>query len=259
MGDDRHPIRVVIADEQPDFRVNLRNLLESRGEIDILGDASDAEGAVKLTCLLRPDVLLVTLGVARAFQIDGAMNLASSVGTARVVAMLQTLEKANIVEAFRLGVHGLILKPSPLPILLQALRNVVAGHYWLENESVDILVEALRDLLCRDDAKASTKDYGLTPRELDIIAKIASGRSNKEVGEEFSISERTVKHHLTNIFTKVGVSSRLQLALFAVNHHLMGDGPAKAVLQSSQSGGTAPVKPPRNSADTDLVYKAVSS
>ena len=260
MDDDRNPIRVVMADEQPDSRISLRKLLESDREIDILADVSDAEGAVKLTCLLRPDVLLVTLGIARTFGLDGPMNFVSGVGPARVVVMLQAPEKANIVEAFRLGVHGLCFQTSKLQGLVQCLRSVVAGHYWLENESVDILVEALRDLLCRDEAKATTKDYGLTPRELDIIAKIAGGRSNKEVGEEFSISERTVKHHLTNIFSKLGVSSRLQLALFAVNHHLMGDGTAKLVLPSVQSGeNLAPAQPLRDSAHAEPIYKAVSS
>ena len=99
----------------------------------------------------------------------------------------------------------------------------MAGYYWLDNESVEMLVEVLRESLAQGNWTTSPKDYGLTPRELDIIAKIANGRSNREVGREFSISERTVKHHLTNIFTKIGVSSRLQLALFAFNHRLMAE------------------------------------
>lgn len=95
-------------------------------------------------------------------------------------------------------------------------------------------MEALRAVRSDGNGASSPKDYGLTRRELDIITKIASGQSNKEVGEEFSISERTVKHHLTNIFNKVGVTSRLQLALFAVSHNL--NGPAGAAeLQSMQS------------------------
>jgi DNA-binding NarL/FixJ family response regulator len=110
----------------------------------------------------------------------------------------------------------------------------MAGQYWLESESLGVLVEALRDSLEHGNGARSPKDYGLTRREVDIITKIASGRSNKEVGEEFAISERTVKHHLTNIFGKVGVSSRLQLALFAVNQHFT-NGPAPALrLQAVQ-------------------------
>jgi DNA-binding NarL/FixJ family response regulator len=116
-----------------------------------------------------------------------------------------------------------MMKTSDLPVLLKSIRSVAAGHYWLESNRVGLLVEVLRDFLPRYQGNTTTSpnDYGLTARELSIIAKITTGRSNKEVGQEFSISERTVKHHLTNIFNKLGVSSRLQLALFAANHHLM--------------------------------------
>ncbi len=97
----------------------------------------------------------------------------------------------------------------------------MAGDYWLGRETVPILVNAVREFLSQGNGTISIKDHGLTPRELAITAKIACGRSNKEVGQEFRISERTVKHHLTSVFAKVGVSSRLELAMFAVNHHLV--------------------------------------
>ena len=93
------------------------------------------------------------------------------------------------------------------------------GHYWFENGSVKILMDTLREVLPNGNHKTNvSSEYGLTPRELDVAAKVASGRSNKEIGQQFSISERTVKHHLTNIFVKLGVSSRLELAMFVVNH-----------------------------------------
>jgi DNA-binding NarL/FixJ family response regulator len=177
------------------------------------------------------------LVLSKWFELQGRHNLAACLAPVRSLVMLTTLEKANIVEAFRLGAHGIVLKTSSAYLLLQSIRSVIAGHYWLEREGVRILVEAVRDLLSQGNGGTSWKEYGLTPRELDIVAKIASGRSNKEVGEEFSISERTVKHHLTNIFTKVGVSSRLQLALFAVNNHIMSDHPPSLALQPLQPDG----------------------
>jgi DNA-binding NarL/FixJ family response regulator len=221
MNNNLHPIRVVIADEQPIFRRSLRRLLESEPGLNVLGDASDAPSAVTLTRQLKPDILLLDLALPGRFELHAANNLATCLATVRMLVMLTTLEKANIIEAFRLGAHGIVLKTSPAQVFLQSIRSVMAGHYWLETESVGILVDVLRDFLAQGNGATSTKEYGLTRREMDIIAKIASGQSNKEVGEEFSISERTVKHHLTNIFNKVGVSSRLQLALFATNHHLM--------------------------------------
>ena len=237
MDNNFHPIRVVIAEEQPILRRSLRRLLESEHGLHVLGEVSDAPGAVKLTCQLKPDILLLDLALPRLFELQGMSKFATRLAPVRTLVMLTTIEKASIVEAFRLGAHGIVLKTSPQQVLIQSIRSVMAGHYWLESEGVGILIEALRDLLSQGNGAASTKEYGLTARELDIVAKIASGHSNKEVGEEFSISERTVKHHLTNIFTKVGVSSRLQLALFAVNHHLMSDRLPSLALQPLQSDG----------------------
>ena len=168
----------------------------------------------------------------RRLELNGS---ASQVHAVRVVVTVTAIEKADLVEAFRLGAHGVVLKRSAPPVLLKSIRSVMAGQYWLERESVGVLVEALRESLAHGNGTKSPKDYGLTRREVDIITKIASGRSNKEVGEEFAISERTVKHHLTNIFGKVGVSSRLQLALFAVNQHLMGSPGPSLTLQPVQA------------------------
>jgi two-component system nitrate/nitrite response regulator NarL len=236
MDNNLHPIRVVIADEQPIFRRGLRRLFESEPSLHILGEASDAPSALKLTRQLKPDILLLDLSLSRRFELRSSSNFASYLAPVRTLAMLTTIEKSHIVEAFRLGAHGIVLKTSSQQVLLQSIRSVMAGQYWLENEGIAILIEALRELLSQSNGATPTREYGLTPRELDIISKIANGRSNKEVGEEFSISERTVKHHLTNIFGKVGVSSRLQLALFAVNHHLMSETPSLA-LQPVRSNG----------------------
>jgi two-component system nitrate/nitrite response regulator NarL len=219
MSNQPHVFRIVIADEQPLVRVGLRRLLESDAGLSVVGEAPDANDTVELVRQIKPDIVLVDLDLWRELKLHAPGGLASS-SPLRIVAMVSTVRKADIVEAFLLGAHGIILKTSTPRILFKSIRGVMAGQYWLEHESLGILVEALREVLSQGNGSSSPKDYGLTRRELDIIDKIVNGRSNREVGEDFSISERTVKHHLTNIFSKVGVTSRLQLALFAVNHHL---------------------------------------
>jgi len=139
--------------------------------------------------------------------------------------MLKEIVEAQVIDALRLGAHSIVLKTATPTALLGSIHDVAAGNYVLGREVITILVRALRDFLSADTRVASTADFALTRRELEIIAKITTGLSNKEVGHEFSISERTVKHHLTNIFNKIGVSSRLALALFAVNHQLMAAPP----------------------------------
>ncbi len=220
MSNELSPIRIVIADEHPLVRQDLRRSLESQPSLKILGEASDAPGAIQLARRTQPDILLVDLALSQRFPVKALNDSTGSLAQLRVVVTVSTIEKAHLVEAFRLGAHGIVLKQSLPELLLKSFQSVMAGQYWLERESVGVLVEALRESLANGNGTKSPKDYGLTRREVDIITKIASGRSNKEVGEEFAISERTVKHHLTNIFGKVGVSSRLQLALFAVNQRI---------------------------------------
>jgi len=232
MSNEPNTIRIVIADEHPIVRQDLRRSLESEPGLHILGEASDAHGASQFARQYKPDILLVDFALSQRLD---PTTLNESTNPVRVVVMVTTIEKTHLVEAFRLGAHGVVLKQSTSRVLLKSIQSVMAGQYWLESGSVGVLVEALRESLAHGNGTKSPSDYGLTRREVDIITKIASGRSNKEVGQEFAISERTVKHHLTNIFGKVGVSSRLQLALFAVNQHFMS-GPAPSLsLQVVQS------------------------
>lgn len=220
MSDEPSSVRIVIADQHPQARQDVRRGLEFDPDFHILGEASNAVHAIELVRQNQPDILLVDFPLSQDRQLKTWFATHDSPHV-RIVVTMTELEKTQLVEAFRLGAHGVVLKPSSPRVLSRSMRSVMAGHCWLESESVGILVEALRESLAQGNGTKSPQDYGLTRREVDIITKIASGRSNKEVGEEFAISERTVKHHLTNIFGKVGVSSRLQLALFAVNQNFI--------------------------------------
>lgn len=240
MSNEPNAIRIVIADAQPVLRQSLRQSLESDPAFCILGEASDARETGELLRRNKPDILLVDLDLSRDLKLE-VLTSPDGSSPVRILAMVGTVRKTDIIEAFLLGSHGIVLKGSAAGVLVQSIRSVTAGQYWLENDSLAILLEAMREVLSHGNRITPQKDYGLTRRELDIITKIVSGRSNKEVGEDFSISERTVKHHLTNIFCKVGVTSRLQLALFAVSHHLSNPAialhPGEAAKETELSDG----------------------
>jgi DNA-binding NarL/FixJ family response regulator len=154
--------------------------------------------------------------------LEALRDLSSSPGGSpvRVILLTAAAEKNQIVEALQLGARGVVLKDSATQLLLKCIHTVMAGEYWVGRESVSNLVQYLRTLMQSSSDEARKRKFGLTPRELEIVSAVVAGYSNKEIAEYFKISEDTVKHHLSNIFDKLGVSTRLELALFAVNQSL---------------------------------------
>jgi DNA-binding NarL/FixJ family response regulator len=186
----------------------------------VTGEASDSAEVVKLARQLKPDLVLLGLPLGGRAGLDVLRDLVAASSAVRVVVVTAGIEKSLVVEALQLGAHGVVQKESSPRVLLESIRTVMDGQYWVAREGLPCIVEALRELVPRQNGNGSPKDYGLTSRELALITRVVAGLSNKDVGREFSISERTVKHHLTNIYEKLGISNRLELAVFALNHHL---------------------------------------
>jgi DNA-binding NarL/FixJ family response regulator len=132
------------------------------------------------------------------------------------------VEESELREALRLGARGFVLKESGAMQLLESIRVVQGGEYFVGRECMADLVSAVRSrgVVLDERMPRQKSDFGLTARERQIVSAVVDAYQNKEIAEKFAISEKTVKHHLTNIFNKVGVSNRLELALFAVHHHL---------------------------------------
>lgn len=222
MDNKRQPVRIVIADDHPIFRDGLRRLLEAESDLKVIGEACDGSEAVKMARQLRPDIMLLDLAMPRTPGLEALRELStgSNSNAVRVILLTAAAEKKQIVEALQLGARGVVLKDSATQLLLKSIHTVMSGEYWVGRESVSNLVQYLRTLAQSSGEEAKQKKFGLTPRELEIVSAVVAGYSNKEIAEYFKISEDTVKHHLSNIFDKLGVSTRLELALFAVNQAL---------------------------------------
>ena len=211
--------RIVLADDHRMFREALRTTIDSQADMAVIGEAGHGLEAVALTRQLSPDVLLLDLTMPGMDGLEALRQIANSASTTRVILLTAGIDKTSMATALRLGARGLILKESGSAQLLKGIRGVRDGQYWVGREAVADLVDVVRHAT---PAKAPpTRDFGLTTRELQVVAAVVAACGNREIAEKLAISQKTVKHHLTNIFDKVGVSNRLELALFAV-HHMLG-------------------------------------
>lgn len=212
-------VRVLIADDHAIFRDGLRKLLESEAGFEVVGEAADGEMLVALAKSTRPDIILLDLAMPKQDGLQVLRELAAAEIPVRTLLLTASIDKEQIVCALKLGARGVILKESTTQRLFDSIRCVMAGQYWIGRESVSDLVKALRSDSPRE-SPTRDRDFGLTPRELEIVTLVVAGYSNPDIAQRCSISEQTVKHHVSSIFNKLGVSNRLELALFAVNHRI---------------------------------------
>jgi two-component system nitrate/nitrite response regulator NarL len=211
------PIRILIADDHPIVRDGLRLLLEAEADFVVAGEASNGLEALRATQELAPDLLLLDVMMPGVPSLDVLGALTAGAVPTRTLLLSANIHADEVVNAVRLGARGIVSKDSPPHLLMKAIRAVMAGQYWIGRESVSELVESLR----MHNVDAKKRRFGLTARELEIATAVTSGYTNGEIARRLAISGETVKHHLTKIYGKIGVSGRLELALFAISHDLV--------------------------------------
>ncbi len=215
-----NPIRIVIADDHPVVRVGLRNMLQAEPLMQVVGEARDGMEALNVVRSTTPDVLLLDLAMPKMPGMETLRELTTETTDTRTIVLTGLIDKRQILEALQLGARGVVLKDAAMEHLSACIRAVMQGQYWLEGRPVQNLVQVLRDLAAQT-TPPPRKTFGLTSRELEVVTQITEGCTNKDIAKAFGISEETVKRHLTNIFNKLGVGNRLELALFALNHNLL--------------------------------------
>jgi two-component system nitrate/nitrite response regulator NarL len=214
-------IRIVVADDHPVVRFGVRNMLQSEPGFEVVGEAEDGDDAITQTLELEPDILLLDVAMPRLPGLEAMRAIMAKSPRVKIVLLTSTISVQQIIEALQIGARGIVLKDSVVGDLGQALRAVTSGDYWIGGERVVNLLKALQELQAQAAAVPERKTYGLTPRELEVVSCIVEGCSNRDIAKQFTISEETVKRHLSNVFDKTGVSTRLELALFAIAHKLV--------------------------------------
>jgi two-component system nitrate/nitrite response regulator NarL len=227
------PIRVAIADDESLFRASLRQLLavppsliqdvygvDVGAGFDVVAEAASGEETIAMVEKVHPDLLLLDLCLPRMSGLDVLRAVRSS-ATMRTIVLAGNLSREDLVAAVHLGARGLLLKDVSTTTLFEAIVSVVAGQYWITQPLVTLLVETVRPLLQSPDLPGAGLPAGkLTRRERQVLNLVIAGCSNKEIAQQCSVSEQTVKHHLTRMFDKVGASNRLELAMVATQHGL---------------------------------------
>ena len=214
------PIRIVLADDHPVVRIGVRNMLGEQDGFEVVGEASDGDEAVAQTLKLQPDILLLDVQMPRLPGIEAMRTIMTGTPTVKILLLTSTITTQQIIEALQIGARGIVLKDALAGHLQTAIRTVISGDYWIGGKRVVNLVSALHELM-QEAAVPPRKTFGLTPRELEMVGAIVDGCSNRDIARQFGLSEETVKRHLSNVFDKTGVSTRLELALFAIAHHLV--------------------------------------
>ncbi|MBP1609119.1 MAG: two component transcriptional regulator, LuxR family [Acidobacteria bacterium] len=214
-------IRIVIADENTLLREGLRSMLEEQPGFRVVGEAAEVQKVAQLAEELMPDILLLDMKTSHLPAIEALQSIVKKHKKTRVILLAGAIERGQASEAFRLGARGVMRKDSDPGLLFKCIRAVMAGQFWVMREAISDLAHIVDAESLPEEGTSRPKNFSLTPREMEILAAVVSGLTNREIAGRFSISEQTVKHHVTNIFDKLGVYNRLELALFAVHHGLI--------------------------------------
>ncbi|MCI0402508.1 MAG: response regulator transcription factor [Acidobacteria bacterium] len=209
-------ITVLVADDHTIFRDGLRQLLDAEDDITVVGEARSGSECLTLAERVKPAIVLLDLKMTPMDGFEVLSQLQATGSTAKPIVLTASEDEQDYVEAVRRGARGIVLKAAASDRLLEGIRKVHRGEMWIDQRVAADVMKAMSDP--RPVTRAERAQ--LTAREQEIVSLVAQGFRNKEIADKLSISEQTVKNHLHNIFDKLGVSDRLELALYAIHHKI---------------------------------------
>jgi DNA-binding NarL/FixJ family response regulator len=222
-------IRIVVADDHPIFRDGLCRLLALEEDFEVVAQAQDGRQVLDVLQQHEPDILLLDLKMPGLDGLATLQRLQIAKNKTRVIVLTASDDKNEFVQAMKLGTSGIVLKQTATELLIKSIRKVHAGEIWLDSHTTAAVI---RQFVANDETPVQVQSLPPAPptrerersplsqREREIVALVAQGFKNKEMAEKMFISEQTVKNHLHNIFDKLGVSDRLELALYAIHNNL---------------------------------------
>ena len=217
-------IRIVVADDHPIFRDGLCKLLALEDDFEVVAQAQDGREVLEILQQCEPDILLLDLKMPGLDGLATLQRLQQSRNKTRVIVLTASDDKNEFVQAMKLGTSGIVLKQTATELLIKSIRKVHAGEIWLDSHTTAAVIRqfvaAEEPVPTAAPASRERERSPLSQREREIVALVAQGFKNKEMAEKMFISEQTVKNHLHNIFDKLGVSDRLELALYAIHNNL---------------------------------------
>jgi two-component system nitrate/nitrite response regulator NarL len=214
-------IRIAIADGKSSRRASLRKLLTGNGDFEVVAEARNGAEVSEVVGEYRPDILLLDLEIPNLNGLAVLRKLRNSAAKTRVIVLAATEDEAQFVQAMKLGARGLVLEQTGPELLFKSIRKVHAGEIWLDSHTMAAVMRQFSSRLEPAPAAAvDTSVVSLSPREREIVALIAQGFRNKEIAEKLQISDQTVKNQLSKIFDRLGVSKRLDVALYAIYNNI---------------------------------------
>src|SRR5688572_10011260 len=213
-------IRILLIDDQPLFLAGAALFIDNEPGLAVIGKASNKAEALA-GAQLRPDIILLDMVLGNECAVDFLLELMEAGEMSRALVLTGVSDPELHLRAVRLGARGVVLKTEPPAVLLKAIRKVHAGEVWLNRLTVGTVITELFQAIATNKADPELQRIAsLTERELEVIALIAEGRRNKQIGDRLFISEKTVRHYLTSIFDKLEVPDRLALMIYAFQHGL---------------------------------------
>lgn len=211
------PLRLLIVDDHEVVRMGLRALLDAEPDMTVVAEAATAQEALEMAQRHRPDVAVVDVRLPGTSGLELCRELRQRYPRTQVVILTSFLTEELVTQALRAGASGYVLKDVSTDELLRAIRAAAQGKTALDPLTAQHMVSHLRRLEMERQAQAFE---GLSQREMQVLALVAQGLSNREIGERLYLSEGTVRNYVSNIMEKLGLRNRIELATYAVAHHI---------------------------------------